>query len=261
LEGHTVFIGDDLGMKKGYLTPDYFKCFNTAIQEYVRPGDVVLDIGAHVGLTTVLLSNRVGSSGQVYAFEPYPESYIRLTDNIARNGIDNVKAMQYAVANRSGPVTFFVNTTHTGYNSINHNNAFDYLKTERDVRELSVDSIRLDDFVDETGVRPSFIKIDCQGAEYEILIGANRMLEEETGVLGIYLEFWPLAIKNLSSVEPEEFLLHLENRRLDIVVAEDCGNFVVSGRIPDARKAEFVTAVAALEKGYTNLMLIKRVVQ
>jgi hypothetical protein len=62
---HNVHLGHDVGQKKGYLDPHYFEFYHQIISDYVKPGDTVFDIGAHVGVTATMLSDAVGANGVV----------------------------------------------------------------------------------------------------------------------------------------------------------------------------------------------------
>ena len=154
-----------------------------------------------------------------------------------------------AVSNKPGTLEFYINNCHTGYNSISYKNAFDYLKTSKDVKSIEVESTTLDEFVRKNQLSPSFIKLDCQGAEYEILKGATRFLSDNECVF-IYLEFWPMAIRNVWNVSGEQFLNFLEEQDLQIIFTEDFNGLI-------GNKSKFVSEVENTERGYTNLMLRK----
>lgn len=94
-----------------YIPPDgmfvyWLNDFEPEVTEvflsHVMPGDVVLDIGAHIGYYTVLAARSVGNEGRVIAFEPDPQNYSLLVKNVAKNGYRNVTAVQKAVSWNSG---------------------------------------------------------------------------------------------------------------------------------------------------------------
>jgi len=76
------------------------------MREIVRPGDVVYDIGAHVGYFSIIFGKLVGAAGSVYAFEPMRENYDFITQHIAINKISNVKAICAGIAASSGMARF-----------------------------------------------------------------------------------------------------------------------------------------------------------
>ena len=72
--------------------------------QYFKPeaGDTVVDVGAHIGLYTLIASNRVGSSGKVFAIEPDPMNFEILVQNIRLNNLENVLALNYAAYSEEG---------------------------------------------------------------------------------------------------------------------------------------------------------------
>jgi len=131
------------------------------------PGQVVYDIGAHVGLYTLLSSSRVGPEGHVYAFEPFPRNAAYLRRHIELNGLSNCTAVEAAVSDSAGWQHF----DPTSHDSAGHLSESGPVK----VRTLS-----LDEFVFDTpNVRPpNSIKINAEGAEVEVLRGGRRTIAE-----------------------------------------------------------------------------------
>jgi FkbM family methyltransferase len=136
----------------------------------VRPGWVVLDGGAHFGWFTVLFSKLVGPSGRVYAFEPDPQNFALLTQNISR--LPNVIAQPVALWDTRGRKTFYRTPKEgeSGWGSCLPNG---------NIRELlEVTTITIDEFVStEKLVRVDLIKLDVEGAEGRCLSGAKSTLQ------------------------------------------------------------------------------------
>lgn len=118
-----------------------------------------MDIGAHLGLFTVLMARRVGVSGRVFSFEPADFSRSVLSETVRLNGCaDVVEIRSEAVAQASGKLTFY----ETGDILSNANSL---VRTARTKTSVTVDAISIDDFAraQELGVR--CMKIDVEGAE------------------------------------------------------------------------------------------------
>jgi FkbM family methyltransferase len=155
--------------------------FNT-ISKYTNllfKGANVLDIGANVGLFSLLGSELVGDKGRIWAFEPSKKTYDALVENLKLNNCYNVEAFQYAVSDREG----FVNLTKPEGNEDAYNHMqFD---TEGNPVNIGVDTvkmIRVDDFLSHKGItKIDVIKIDVEGAEYLSLTGADKLFR--SGVL------------------------------------------------------------------------------
>ena len=99
IHGHTMYLASSgsyppLDMAMGRYEPETTRLF----KETVKPGMVVVDIGAHVGYYTLLAAKQVGPDGKVYAFEPEPGNHALLLKNIGMNGYDNVVATPTTVA-------------------------------------------------------------------------------------------------------------------------------------------------------------------
>lgn len=244
-------------MRRNYLAGDYFDCFEKVLAEHIEPGDVVLDIGAHVGVTATCISQRVGPRGRVYAIEPTPHLFETIRSNIASNAIDNIEPHQLAISRTDGSTTFYINELHTGFNSIARSNAELFHGTTRTISSVEVETLSLPSFIDRIGAFPQLIKIDCQGAEYEIFSGAAALTTVmRPRDLMVYTEFWPQAIENSSAIEATDFLELIAELGFEIIESEDFfeqirGNELLSG---DDRQ-RFVNSVSALSRGYTNLLL------
>ncbi len=135
--------------------------------EHLRPGDVVYDIGAHVGLYTLISSSRVEAGGHVYAFEPLPRNLQYLRRHIELNHLSNCTVVDAAVSDSAGSRRF----DPTAHDSAGHFSS---------VGVVSVQTIALDDFFREgRGIRPpNAIKVNAEGAEMEVLLGGRGIIEE-----------------------------------------------------------------------------------
>jgi FkbM family methyltransferase len=146
--------------------PDSFLFLRTAC----LPGQTALDIGAHLGLFSVLLSRLVGSQGRVFSFEPTSSTFDVLKDTLSLNGCENVETLQAAVSNYVGTATFFEMTT-PGCNS---NSLVPNAGLPRSVEVTTVDAIR-----ERCGRPIDLLKIDAEGAEFSILEGATGILRSD----------------------------------------------------------------------------------
>src|SRR6266496_451229 len=72
------------------------------VNRFLRPGDVFVDVGANIGLFTLIAASRVGPTGKVIAFEPTSETYERLVGNVRLNRLRNVDCVRSALSDHSG---------------------------------------------------------------------------------------------------------------------------------------------------------------
>jgi FkbM family methyltransferase len=139
-------------------------------EQLLRPGGVVLDVGANVGYYTLLASVLVGDAGAVHAFEPEPRNAEFLRRHLRINGRRNVTVQQAAVSDRAGTARFEFGTgSGTGHLG--------------EAGTLEVRTLRLDDFCAEHGLAPAAIKIDVEGAEMSVLAGARSTLARHRPIL------------------------------------------------------------------------------
>jgi FkbM family methyltransferase len=166
----------DLGRKElaSVLEVLLERCYEPDPAWVTRPGDTVLDIGANVGVFSVLQGTRV-KNGRVYAFEPSPTTYTRLRRNVALNHLQNVETFPEALGDRQGRVRFVDKPI-----SLNSY----VLQRETGEPTVEVEVKTLDDFVQARGIRRiDLMKIDTEGHELPVLAGAVRSLEKTQRVV------------------------------------------------------------------------------
>jgi len=132
------------------------------VEEYsnfrINDKDVIIDIGAHIGLFT-LYASQYCTNGIIFCFEPVEENYSVLLDNITQNNLKNVKPFKSAVSKNESTVTIYHNKDEAGHSMFSSTS-----------HALKVDSISLKKIIDENYINQcNLIKMDCEGSEYEII--------------------------------------------------------------------------------------------
>jgi FkbM family methyltransferase len=142
------------------------------VGRFLKPGMVVLDIGANEGYYTVLASKCVGPRGRVVGFEPSPRERRRLKINLWINGCSNVQIEGIALSSAEGQSDLHVvEGGETGCNSLRPPDVTGKTKT------MQVAVTTLDQFLCRNTIeRIDFIKMDIEGAELSALQGAARLL-------------------------------------------------------------------------------------
>jgi FkbM family methyltransferase len=132
----------------------------------IKENDIVFDVGANNGYFTIYAAQKA-KSGKVYAFEPVSALADLIRKNAAVNRLDNIQIEQFALGGKSGEADFFISKQHNGCHSLYHRAADD--------EPVRVRLLTLADFCAQKGiVKIDFLKMDCEGAEYEILLNLDR---------------------------------------------------------------------------------------
>ena len=153
----------------------------TAFRSVVRPGFLVLDVGANLGAYTILFARWVAPDGRVHAFEPAPESRAGLARQIELNGVaDRVSIHSEAVAGSSGAARFQA----SGLRGDNR------LSPGGD-DGLVIRTITIDDFCAAASLDPDVMKIDVEGAELDVLRGARATIARRGDRLVVFMELHP----------------------------------------------------------------------
>lgn len=138
-------------------------------QEILRKGMNVVDIGAHIGVYTILAAEKVGKNGKVIAIEPEPKNYEQLVKNIKLNNFKNVIPKNIALSNHENVEKLYLDFYTTSHSLIKKENN-PYMK----VRVTTLDNL-----LEEIGLdKVDFLKIDTEGVELKILKGAEKTLKK-----------------------------------------------------------------------------------
>ena len=145
-----------------------------------KEGDTVIDIGAHMGRYTITSSKYVGPNGKVIAVEAHPYNFKMLERNISLNRLANVTAIRCALYSKREKVKLYLPDEKQGY-TMHHSVMSNYLITKYNEKieqyYIEVQAYALDELLSNTGVNQvNWIKIDVEGAEYEVLKGAKAIL-------------------------------------------------------------------------------------
>jgi FkbM family methyltransferase len=144
---------------------------------HIREGDTVLDIGANIGMFSLVASRVLKNKGVIHAFEPSQSTYNILNQNITNNNCNNVKLHRLALSDANGILT--LSTPNIKYGT----DAFAYLSNSQDTtgnkddQTESVEVKTLDHFLSENNIeKVDLIKIDVEGAELLCFKGAEKLL-------------------------------------------------------------------------------------
>jgi len=170
-------------------------------RDLVRPGDVVLDVGANIGLWAMGAAQRAGGSGSVHAFEPAAENYERLRAHVDLNVLRNVRCDRRGISDNSGSALI--------YGASNGNSGMASLVCHPGVdRPEPVELTTLDDYRAEQVIeRVNFLKVDVEGAELQVFRGGAGVLSLPQAPVILFEAAEPLAARFGSSSSKVKSLL------------------------------------------------------
>lgn len=150
--------------EKYYWSGLYEPRAQEVIVDHLASGDVMWDVGAHIGFLSAIAARTVGPRGRVVAFEPLPANVLRLTQTVEMNGLTNVSIRDVAVSSSVGTGAFHVNLS----------SAMGGLAGAGDGERIDVQTTTLDAELDLSRP-PQLVKIDVEGFEEEVLAGAQGL--------------------------------------------------------------------------------------
>jgi FkbM family methyltransferase len=208
------------------FSDDYEPGMTAVLQRYLSPGGVFIDLGANEGYFSVLASRLVGPSGNVIAVEPQSRLENIIQTNSSLNECSNVRLIQAVVSSITGTIKIQLSPDiNTGGTSLFRSTKYP-LKTE------TVPSFTIAEFLSRTEVeRCDLIKVDVEGAEYDIFMGAEQVLK--AGVLrNIALEIHNsiLETRGLSGLRLHEWILSCGYKLND-----ELGHWVYTRSLPPSR--------------------------
>lgn len=146
--------------------------------KYLTKGSVALDIGAHIGVHSLMLSKAVGKKGKVYSFEPQLKIYHELLANLQLNKVKNVSTFNLCISD-SNKELYLTEVKPQNEGATQVVNAEDSRATQK-VQAITVDSLCLD--------RVDLMKIDVENHELQVLLGAEATIKRHRPT--IVLEIW-----------------------------------------------------------------------
>jgi FkbM family methyltransferase len=144
--------------------------------------DVVVDIGAHIGRYSIISSKRVDKNGKVIAIEAHPHNFEILNRNIKLNKLTNIITLNHAVYSKETKLKLYLPDEESGftiYNTIMVN------RTKPEEKFIEVNANTLDNLLQQNGINHAdvnWIKIDVEGAEFEVLKGATNVLSKSKDI-------------------------------------------------------------------------------
>lgn len=192
IQGFKLFINpQDAGIAPYLISYGVYEPLETKLfLEKLRPGMVVIDVGANIGYYSIMASKNIGPLGKVLAFEPEENNFKLLLKNIEINECKNIILVKKAISDRDGFSELFIHRDNLGMHSLVSDSS-----QNGPIRQ-NVETITLDAFIEQNikNSRIDIIKIDVEGAEGRVLKGAKALLEMQAPC--IFIEFCYSRLQN-----------------------------------------------------------------
>lgn len=189
------------------------------IRNFINQGDTVIDVGGNLGFFVLILYELVGAKGKIISFEPSKRLYKKLIKTTRNNHLQNVSLINFGLGESKGNTSLYYNPKQTGLSSM--------VKSDEDkllVEEIQITT--LDKFSENIKERVSFIKIDTEGYEPQVLKGAIKLIKKDKPVLYIELggKYWASSIEALKVLKELGYKCKAEN--LDLKSVPEGSNFI-----------------------------------
>jgi FkbM family methyltransferase len=155
---------------------DYEPEVRKIIEKFCHLGMVVFDVGANIGLHTLMMSKMVGFQGKVYAFEPNPQTASLLKETCRVNRLSNVEIIEAAISDKDKKANLLYVFPSDADACLETDGAYYFGEHRPLLRSVPVEALSLDSFVKQRKIsRTDFIKIDVQGAERNVISGMHEV--------------------------------------------------------------------------------------
>ncbi len=209
---YRFYMNDNVSERKFLFLPQFFDTFEFDLMEKrLKQGNTFIDVGANVGIYSMIAAEQVGESGKVISIEPNPFVIERLKYNLSINSFeDRIKIQQCGVSDAEGKFDLVMDKTNLGGSSI---------VIERSDEKISISCKLLSTIIEEQGIKKiDGLKIDIEGAEDKALIPFFNTVDKSLFPKFLILENYPDDWKEdlITFIESKGYT-HLKTTRMNQV--------------------------------------------
>lgn len=201
-DGFQMYVDpQDTGVSRELIGKNIYESLETSLfLETVTTNSVIVDVGANIGYYSLLAVVGSQGSATVYSFEPEPNSYRYLLDNIELNQTRAIVPVNMALSDQEGSICFFVHDSNGGKHSI--------VKPGTTSTQIHVEATTLDLFARNHHLkRLDILKLDVEGAEGRVINGAIETIRRFRPI--IFMEYTPDWLAK-TEIDPEKLLHTLQ---------------------------------------------------
>ena len=220
------------------------------VNAFLQAGDVFIDVGANIGLFTLIAARRVGEGGRVLAFEPSPRAFERLNDNVRTNQLRNVSCFRTALSDRVGEQA--LSQAGGGFDAWN---SFGTTVVGEALASEPVPTTTWNAVVRQEGLAGAvtMMKIDVEGWENRVLAGGSESLSRPDAPV-LQVEFTDAAARSAGSSCRELYGM-LESMGYRMFVFDPARRVLVADPIRESYP--YANLIAAKEPGMVNARLLR----
>ena len=220
VQGHEMYLDSSDSLRLS--TNGVFEPYTTeVIKQNISNGDLVMDIGANIGYFTLIMAKGITENGKVFSFEPEPKNFKLLKKNVEINNYSNVILEKKAIGNKTGIAKLYLadrknNIFHSGMHRIFRSDLVSQISNP-----VSINIIKLDDYLQDLKFikKIRLIKIDVEGAEFDVLKGMSKILDENKGIK-IVMEFSSENLEDYGS-NPSDVIDFLINKGFKLSIINE----------------------------------------
>ena len=161
-----------------YLEGGYEAPVERILLSNLRPGTVFYDVGAHIGVFSLIAARNLDARGSVFVFEPDPSNVLRIKEHVSRNQLDAIQIIPKAVCSTVGRLRF----QRASFQSSMNRGVLVEDASAAEESTIEVESTTLDAVAREYAL-PNLIKIDVEGSEAAVLQGSEEIFRSERPLL------------------------------------------------------------------------------
>lgn len=179
----------------------------------IKKGYNVIDVGAHVGYFSLLISTLVDEIGKIFSFEPNKTNYLQFKKNIKKNNINNILALEYALSDKVSVEKFFFHQLNEGGGSLN--NAHEVLQDFTLVKTSSLDELFNSQIINTSSV--DFIKIDVEGHEEKVLKGMLNIIELYSPMILVEVLNYQSELEVIEFLKKKKYKFFIKINKFDLL--------------------------------------------
>ena len=242
MDGQKVFLDKEDSLMLSIKHTKHEATEIKFLKQIIKNGDTVLDLGANIGVYSLIFAKLVGKSGHVFAFEPDPTNFEILSKNVKENKHENVTLVQKAVSEKNDRIKLYVSKRNHASHRI-----FD---SEEKRNSIEVDVTTLDTYFEKIKNPINFIKMDIEGVEGAALLGAPNIIKNSKDLV-IMMEYFPKWIKKYGT-NPQEILNLLIDKKFKLFNID-----IMQKKIVPINVKSFVKEYNEEKENYTNVLCVK----